>query len=364
MTADRELVGTAEVSTDVLGSLAALGDGQTRDRETRTRSLSGTVDIEDRITLRGSRSGNSTNGNTADRQRGRIFLGTVRHLVLVTVVSGDNNWVIRVDDLVVIKFDLGDRTLSTRPGLDTKTVLTVGTDTVDNIDITDGFSSTALTETANTETMTAGTVDIINGDILNTTVDSSTVITNKEVGILEDNVLRRRDIQSIGVLGKVAVGRNGLQVNIVEDKVVGTSDTHMSSRGVENVEMTEIRVGSADSKDSRSGSILDIPPGLTVTNDSSTTREVDVVTLDRDISITALELLIEGRQNNLTLEVDSDTLQAGDSNHALQVVSGALGEINSATVLTVFESLGNGERVIAAAFSDSTSLASGLNRGS
>lgn len=153
MTADRELVGTAEVSTDVLGSLAALGDGQTRDRETRTRSLSGTVDIEDRITLRGSRSGNSTNGNTADRQRGRIFLGTVRHLVLVTVVSGDNNWVIRVDDLVVIKFDLGDRTLSTRPGLDTKTVLTVGTDTVDNIDITDGFSSTALTETANTINM-------------------------------------------------------------------------------------------------------------------------------------------------------------------------------------------------------------------
>lgn len=108
--------------------------------------------------------------------------------------------------------------------------------------------------------MTAGTVDIINGDILNTTVDGSTVITNKEVGILEDNVLRRRDIQSIGVLGKVAVGRNGLQVNIVENKVVGTSDTHMSSRGVENVEMTKIRVGSANSKDSRSSSILDIPP--------------------------------------------------------------------------------------------------------
>lgn len=153
MTADRELVGTTEVSADVLGSLLALGDGQTRDREAGTRSLSGTVDIEDRITLRGSRSGDSTDGNTADGQRGGIFLCTVRHLVLVAVVSGDNDWVIRVDDLIVIKLDLGDGALSTRPGLDTKTVLTVGTDTIDNVDFADGFSSTALTETADTMNM-------------------------------------------------------------------------------------------------------------------------------------------------------------------------------------------------------------------
>jgi hypothetical protein len=65
-------------------------------------------------------------------------------------VSGDNDWVVRVDDLVVIELDVLDITLSTGPGLDTKTVLTVSTDTVNNSNTRDGISGTTLTKTANT----------------------------------------------------------------------------------------------------------------------------------------------------------------------------------------------------------------------
>lgn len=44
------------------------------------------------------------------------------------------------------------------------------------------------------ETVTTSTVNVGNSDIRNTTIDSSTIVTNKEVRILEDNVLGRRNI--------------------------------------------------------------------------------------------------------------------------------------------------------------------------
>lgn len=112
----------------------------------------------------------------------------------------------------------------------------------------------------------------------------------------------------------------------------------MSSGRIEDVKVTEVGVSGTNSKNSRGGSIFDIPPKrkklisdarffqnilpcLTISDNSTSTIEVNVVTFDRDVSITTLEALVKDRQDNLTIEVDSDTLQTFNLKHALHVVS-------------------------------------------
>ncbi|KAG1020197.1 hypothetical protein G6F43_014328 [Rhizopus delemar] len=73
--------------------------------------------------------------------------------------------VVNVGKLDVAVLDIRDRTLSTRPGLDTDTVLTVGTATVEDTNSLDSLRLATLTKGANTETVATVTVDVVQGDI-------------------------------------------------------------------------------------------------------------------------------------------------------------------------------------------------------
>ncbi|KAG1437892.1 hypothetical protein G6F46_014630 [Rhizopus delemar] len=73
--------------------------------------------------------------------------------------------VVNIVELDVAVLDIRDRTLSTRPGLDTDTVLTVGTATVEDTNSLDSLRLATLTKGANTETVATVTVDVVQGDI-------------------------------------------------------------------------------------------------------------------------------------------------------------------------------------------------------
>ena len=181
-------------------------------------------------------------------------------MVLITVVGGDEDRVINVGKLDVAVLDIRDRTLSTGPGLDTDTVLTVGTATVEDTNSLDTFRLATLTKGANTETVATVTVDVVQGDVGNTTVDSKTVITNGELGVLEDDTFRRGDIQSISVLGKLAAGGSSLEGNVIKDKVFGIGNTHVSSGRVDNVEVTDLGVSKGETDNSRGSVVSSIVP--------------------------------------------------------------------------------------------------------
>jgi hypothetical protein len=181
-------------------------------------------------------------------------------LVLITVVGGDDDRVINVGKLDVAVLDIRDRTLSTGPGLDTDTVLTVGTATVENTNSLDTFRLATLTKGANTETVATVTVDVVQGDVGNTTVDSKTVITNSEVGVLEDDTLGGGDIQSISVLGKVATGRGSLEGNVVKNQVLRVGNTHVSSGSVDDVDTRDLGVSKTETENSRGSVVSSIVP--------------------------------------------------------------------------------------------------------
>lgn len=103
---------------------------------------------------------NVIDNDVADIQRGVGVLCTVGFLVLVTVEFINNNGVLNLVELDIFETDIRNATLSTTPGLDTNTVLTVGTGTASNSDLLDRFSRATLTEGTNTETMTIDTVDV------------------------------------------------------------------------------------------------------------------------------------------------------------------------------------------------------------
>ena len=96
----------------------------------------------------------------ANRQGSILILGTVRHLILVTVMSSDDNWIFDVVEFNVSITDILNGTLATRPCLDSDTVLTVVTDTVQNANGLDIFSLATFTKRTNAETMTTVTGDV------------------------------------------------------------------------------------------------------------------------------------------------------------------------------------------------------------
>lgn len=107
----------------------------------------------------------ATDVDIANRQRRGIVTSTVTGLVVITVMSSDENGVVNVGQSNVLELDAANRTLSAGPGLDTDTILTVNTSTVLDSNGLDNISFTTLTERTNTETMAIGTGDIGNGDI-------------------------------------------------------------------------------------------------------------------------------------------------------------------------------------------------------
>lgn len=95
-----------------------------------------------------------------------------------------------------------EKDFTTIPSLDTDTVLTVGTSTVNDTDLLHGLSRATFTKRANTKAVTIDTVDIGQSDIGNTAIDSGTIITNSKMRISKDQVLGRRDIKSITIKKK------------------------------------------------------------------------------------------------------------------------------------------------------------------
>lgn len=65
-------------------------------------------------------------------------------------MSSNDNRVFAVGKLDILELDVLDETLSSTPGLDSNTVLTIVTFTVDNGNILDIFSRATLTKTTNT----------------------------------------------------------------------------------------------------------------------------------------------------------------------------------------------------------------------
>lgn len=178
--------------------------------------------------------------NIADGQGTSIIVITVRHLILVTVMSGDNNRVIDIVEVNILVNDIRDGTLTTRPGLDSDAILAVITGTVVNTNHLDGFFLATLTERANTETMATVTDDVREGDVGHASVDGSTVIANSEMRVLENDARRRRDVQGIRVFGELAACRGSFERDVVQDEVLGVGDAQVSSRSIDDTEATNI----------------------------------------------------------------------------------------------------------------------------
>jgi hypothetical protein len=67
-------------------------------------------------------------------------------LVVITVVGSDKDRVVNVNKVDILILDISDRTLSTGPGLDTNTVLTIGTLAVQDADSLNVLGSTGFTK--------------------------------------------------------------------------------------------------------------------------------------------------------------------------------------------------------------------------
>ena len=76
---------------------------------------------------------------------------------------------------------------------------------------------------------------------------------------------------------------------------------------------------------------------MTVTNNATTTIDLDVVTLKLDIVVQVLPFGATSRQADSTSKVDVDVLEAFDSENTVQLVGNTLGEDNSTTILTAVE---------------------------
>ena len=96
-------------------------------------------------------------------------------------MSSDNNRVVNVVELDVAVLDIRDGTLSSGPGLDSDTVLTVVTGTIEDTDSLDSLGLATLTKGSNTETVATVTDDVVQSDVGNTSVNGKTVIADSKV---------------------------------------------------------------------------------------------------------------------------------------------------------------------------------------
>jgi hypothetical protein len=129
----RNLIRSVKVRTDIRLSLGILGDVNVTERETRTGSTRRTGDTDDRQVLGRSRTrAKSVNipltiimlsiylpsdiidNDVADAQGLGIVLFTVSHLVLVTIVSSDDDRVFSIDELDMFKTNIGNGTFTYR----------------------------------------------------------------------------------------------------------------------------------------------------------------------------------------------------------------------------------------------------------
>lgn len=260
---NREATRALQVDTDVLFGIGSLVDIDTRDSEVGTGSLGRTVNVDNGVTSRGDGTSDATDGNTRDGQGARIVTVTVALLVLVTVVRCDNNRIVHIDQTEANVLYIRNFTLSTRPGLDTHAVLTIGAAAAQDTNHIDIFSRAAFAKGPNAETVAADTVDIAQRDVGHTTVDSQAVITHGQVRVLKDDTLRRGNIQGIRVLGKVFAGRDRLEGDIVKNQILRVGDAQMSSGGVDDVDSRDFRVCKAEAENSRRGVVLGIIPIIT-----------------------------------------------------------------------------------------------------
>ena len=153
----RDFVRTRQVVADILGAVAL--DVDVGKSEATAGGILGTVNVNSRL-LTGDGTGDGIKSDLADRQGAVVVLSTERHLVLVTIVGGDNNRVFNIVELNVLVDYILNNAFSTGPCLDSDTVLTVGADRVQDTDELDGFLFATLTKRANTETVTTITLDV------------------------------------------------------------------------------------------------------------------------------------------------------------------------------------------------------------
>lgn len=103
---------------------------------------------------------NIINDNVANGQGFIRVLLAVRLLVFITVVFINDDGILDLVELDMLETNIRDATLSATPGLDTDTILALGTSTASNSDLLDGFGRATLTEGTNTETVATDTVDV------------------------------------------------------------------------------------------------------------------------------------------------------------------------------------------------------------
>ena len=77
---------------------------------------------------------------------------------------------------------------------------------------------------------------------------------------MEDNARRRRDIQSIGVLGELAAGRGSLEGDVVKDQVLRVGDTNVGSGSIDDADARDLGVSGAETENSGGSVISGIIP--------------------------------------------------------------------------------------------------------
>ena len=95
------------------------------------------------------------------------------------------------------------------------------------------------TERSNTETVAFDALDIGDRQVCDTSVDCCTVITHNELRVSKDNVFGPSDTPSVGVSGEIGISGAGAKVDVFKDDIVGTSDSNVSSRSIDNSKVTK-----------------------------------------------------------------------------------------------------------------------------
>lgn len=120
-----------EVLADIVSGLVARSNVDIGDLEIIARGISGAVDAEDGVldivslgtsikivweyllqhivTLHSCLPVDVVDGDIVDAQRGRVCTVTVAHLLVITVVSSDNNGVFDIVEIDIVEGDTGDR---------------------------------------------------------------------------------------------------------------------------------------------------------------------------------------------------------------------------------------------------------------
>jgi hypothetical protein len=96
------------VDTIVLGCLGGLGDIDVGDGEARARSAARAVDVQDRIAGVGHGSVDVVNGNTRNGQGARVICIAGAQMLVIAIMSRNNDRVIDVGQFDVIILDILD----------------------------------------------------------------------------------------------------------------------------------------------------------------------------------------------------------------------------------------------------------------